>query len=116
MDELLRKGKIIERLDIRRFGNVRASLDLHDIGTRQSPFPFVLSYPQDEHERLLIAHLKKAGVEVQRGIELVAAKETDAGVEVVLKQKNATEQREVVSWVAGCDGAHSTVRSILGLE
>lgn len=45
-----------------------------DMGAGLSPFPFALIYPQDEHERLLIAHLSRAGVEVERRTELLRFK------------------------------------------
>lgn len=47
-------------------GRRRATIDLGAAGTGRSPFPFVLIFPQDEHESLLIEELKKAGVEVER--------------------------------------------------
>src|SRR5580693_8156388 len=37
--------------------------DFSDIGEGLSPFPFILMFPQDQHERLLIEHLRSAGVE-----------------------------------------------------
>ena len=42
-----------------------------DMGAGLSPFPYVLIFPQDEHERLLIDHLRDAGVEVDRSVELI---------------------------------------------
>src|SRR5438046_667328 len=49
---------------IRRAGSVLARFDFGDIGAGISPFPFALSYPQDDHERLLVEKLKTLGVEV----------------------------------------------------
>src|SRR3954466_11195680 len=37
-----------------------------DIGAGLSPYPYALIFPQDEHERLLIDHLARLGVQVER--------------------------------------------------
>src|SRR6202035_4087428 len=42
-----------------------------EMGKGLSPFPYLLLFPQEEHERLLIEHLTKGGVEVERQVELV---------------------------------------------
>ena len=39
---------------------------LGDMGKGLSPFPFMFVCPQDRHERFLIEHLRRAGVEVER--------------------------------------------------
>src|SRR4051812_26780663 len=36
------------------------------LGQGLSPFPYMLIYPQDEHEQLLIERLKQSGTEVER--------------------------------------------------
>ncbi|HUP58381.1 MAG TPA: FAD-dependent monooxygenase [Bdellovibrionota bacterium] len=53
-------------------GKWAGRLVLGDIGKDLSPFPYLLISPQDQHERILIEHLSKAGVEVERQTELVA--------------------------------------------
>jgi 2-polyprenyl-6-methoxyphenol hydroxylase-like FAD-dependent oxidoreductase len=79
------------------------------MGADLSPFPYALIYPQDEHERLLIDRLAEAGVQVERQTELVAFEETATGVRARLKRAGDDNTCEA-AYVAGCDGAHSTVR------
>ena len=86
---------------------------LGDMGADISPFPFALIFPQDEHERLLIDRLTRAGVEVERGVELVGFEEKADGVLARMKRPDGTLEACETAFVAGCDGAHSTVRETL---
>jgi 2-polyprenyl-6-methoxyphenol hydroxylase-like FAD-dependent oxidoreductase len=69
----------------------------------------VLVYPQDRHERLLEGHLAAAGVTVERNTELLGFESADAGVRARLRGP-AGECACTADWLAGCDGARSTVR------
>src|SRR5436190_16683424 len=86
-----------------------------DMGVGVSPYPYMLMFPQDEHERLLIERLERLGVGVERPTDLV---DVDArGDRIVAKLEHAgggTETCEA-SYLAGCDGAHSLVRERLGV-
>jgi len=95
-------------------GKQRARLDLRDAGTGLTPFPFVLIYPQDRHERVLLRRLELAGVEVERNTELVGFVDDGAGVTARLRGANGDERECTASWLAGCDGARSLVRTLLG--
>jgi hypothetical protein len=46
-------------------------LPLRRIGEGLSPFPFVLDFPQDLHERFLLERLNALGVQVERSTEFV---------------------------------------------
>jgi|SRR5579871_1605484 len=85
------------------------------LGAGISPFPYALVYPQDEHERLLIARLAELGVEVERQTELLGFEEATGGVHARLKRPDGTSETCESAYIAGCDGAHSTVRQILGI-
>jgi 2-polyprenyl-6-methoxyphenol hydroxylase-like FAD-dependent oxidoreductase len=84
-----------------------------DMGAGLSPFPYVLIFPQDEHERLLVDRLTEAGVQVERRMELRAFEDTTDGVLARLKGPDGTEETCEAAYIAGCDGAHSTVRETL---
>src|SRR5262252_4794429 len=47
-------------------GEPRARIDFEQIASDLTPYPFLQIFPQDEHERLLIATLEKLGVSVER--------------------------------------------------
>jgi 2-polyprenyl-6-methoxyphenol hydroxylase-like FAD-dependent oxidoreductase len=95
-------------------GKHRARLDFGDAGRRLTPYPFVLIYPQDRHEALLIRHLAQMGVQVERRTELVGFTDEGTRVAARLRGPDGTERACTAAWLAGCDGAHSPVRHLLG--
>jgi 2-polyprenyl-6-methoxyphenol hydroxylase-like FAD-dependent oxidoreductase len=96
-------------------GSRAARVPLRQIGEGLSPYPFALIYPQDAHERLLISQLEQLGVTVERQTELIRMSQDDAGVSVTLRLPNGAEESKRVDYLAGCDGASSTVREQLGI-
>jgi 2-polyprenyl-6-methoxyphenol hydroxylase-like FAD-dependent oxidoreductase len=70
-----------------------------------SPYPYALIYPQDEHERFLIEKLDALGVRVERETELTDFQQQ--GDRVVAQIQGSTCD---AAFIAGCDGAHSAVR------
>jgi 2-polyprenyl-6-methoxyphenol hydroxylase-like FAD-dependent oxidoreductase len=98
-------------------GSARAArLPLGRMGEGLSPFPYALTYPQDAHERLLVERLADLGVRVERRTELVRFDQHDERVRAVLKRADGSEEICEAAYLAGCDGAHSTVRETLKLE
>jgi 2-polyprenyl-6-methoxyphenol hydroxylase-like FAD-dependent oxidoreductase len=95
-------------------GGARAArLPLGRMGEGLSPYPFALTYPQDAHERLLIERLDALGVRVERRTELVRFDQHPEGVRAVLRRPDGAEEACEAAYLAGCDGAHSTVREAL---
>jgi 2-polyprenyl-6-methoxyphenol hydroxylase-like FAD-dependent oxidoreductase len=93
-------------------GKKRTHLAFGAMGEGTSPYPYPIIYPQDEHERLLIERLSRAGVEVERMTELLNF-ETTRRVVARLKKPDGGVETCTASWIAGCDGAHSNVREAL---
>src|SRR5215831_19681051 len=95
-------------------GGARAArLPLGRLGEELSPFPYALTYPQDAHERLLIERLDALGVKVERRTELVRFDQHPEQVRAVLRRADGSEEVCEAAYLAGCDGAHSTVREAL---
>jgi 2-polyprenyl-6-methoxyphenol hydroxylase-like FAD-dependent oxidoreductase len=92
-----------------------ARLPIGRVGEGKSPFPFVLMFPQDAHERLLIARLAELGVGVERPTELAAFDQHPGGVRATLRRADGTVEVCEAAYLAGCDGAHSAVRRGLGV-
>src|SRR5882762_4301991 len=84
-----------------------------DMGAGLSPFPYALIFPQDEHERVLIDRLAEVGVEVERQTELLGFKDATTRVLARLKRMDGASEVCEAAYIAGCDGAHSTVREAL---
>jgi len=89
-----------------------ARLRLGGIPSRY-PRPLILS--QAETERILIEHLAKLGVDVERSKELTGFIEEDDGVTATVRAGSGEPELIQARWLVGCDGAHSAVRHALGL-
>jgi 2-polyprenyl-6-methoxyphenol hydroxylase-like FAD-dependent oxidoreductase len=80
-----------------------------------------LGLPQYDTERLLGDKLASLGVLVERGVELVGFAQDEDGVTAQLRHTPAGEgeagrvETTRAQYLVGCDGAHSAVRSGLGL-
>lgn len=113
-DEVVAAGKRNVAINMWVRGKRRARLSLQDAGARLTPYPFVLVYPQDQHELLLLRHLGQAGVRVQRPVELVAFEDREDHVVARLRDADGGLRECEARFLAGCDGAGSTVRQQLG--
>jgi 2-polyprenyl-6-methoxyphenol hydroxylase-like FAD-dependent oxidoreductase len=112
-DEVVRKGNKFEAVNLWVKSQHVGHIELGALGQGLSPFPYMLIFPQDEHERLLIDHLEKAGVAIERPTELLDCKEQNNQIEARLRLADGTEQTCTADYIAGCDGAHSTVRKVM---
>lgn len=104
-------GLVFSAANLWARGRRVAHVELGRLGVGRSPFPYGLIYPQDEHERFLIAQLEELDVRVERGTELLDFEEP-AG-RVVAHLRGSTCE---AAFLAGCDGARSTVREKLGIS
>ena len=94
-------------------GKSEARVLFADIATNLTPYPFVSMFAQDEHEKLLIQRLQSLGVTVERPTELTGF--TDMGDRIVAKLSTPNgEETYEAAYIAGCDGARSTVRQVMG--
>ena len=79
-------------------------------------FPFLVLLPQTDSEKILVDHARKAGVEMERGVEFKNLVQMEKEVCVNLEHKDGTEERVLASYLVGCDGSRSAVRDSAGLE
>lgn len=86
------------------------------LDTARSVYKYALMIAQSETERLLEEQLAQLGVRVERSVELVSFSDTGSGVTAILRHPDAHEETFDASYLAGCDGAHSTVRHGLGAQ
>jgi 2-polyprenyl-6-methoxyphenol hydroxylase-like FAD-dependent oxidoreductase len=112
-DEIVEGGLRNPAINMWVKGAHRARLDFRDAGRELTPYPFVLIYPQDRHERVLVRRLEEVGVRVERNTELLGFAQDADGVDVRLRGP-AGESACRAAWLAGCDGAHSAVRHQMG--
>jgi 2-polyprenyl-6-methoxyphenol hydroxylase-like FAD-dependent oxidoreductase len=114
-DDVLARGLDLGAVNLWVRGRHVGRAPFGDIGKGLSPFPFVLMYPQDEHETLLADHLARAGVTVERGVELLDFDERDGRVNLRTRDREGREREGQAAYLVGADGAHSTVRQRLGI-
>lgn len=84
-------------------------LDLRELPTR---FGMVLIVPQSGTEKVLQSRADGLGVETVRGAEVVGVTQDSEGVTVECAGGGTVR----AGFVVGCDGAHSVVRSRLGID
>jgi 2-polyprenyl-6-methoxyphenol hydroxylase-like FAD-dependent oxidoreductase len=113
--EVIDRGTTMKAVNLWVAGRKVAHVDLDKVGRGISPFANLTIFPQDEHEKLLIAHLAKLGVQVERGLELVDFTDDGVRVTATLKRENGDLQLVTASYLAGCDGARSVVRHKLAI-
>jgi 2-polyprenyl-6-methoxyphenol hydroxylase-like FAD-dependent oxidoreductase len=111
-EDFLAAGMQLHGATIAAEGRRLAHLDFSSL---DSPHPYALAIPQSETERLLAEHLARLGGKVERGVELVDFSQSATGVTARLKRSDSAEEAVECDWLLGCDGAHSTVRQLLGL-
>lgn len=95
-------------------GTRKATIPIRTIGTGLTPFPGTYILPQEIHEQILEERLAELGIKVERGVEFLDF--TDHGSHVLARaQRDDGLKIECKAfYIAGCDGAHSKVRSSFG--
>jgi 2-polyprenyl-6-methoxyphenol hydroxylase-like FAD-dependent oxidoreductase len=113
-DDVVEAGHEVPAINLWARGKHRARLSFGDAGADLTAFPFLLIYPQDKHERLLVDRLHALGVDVERQTELIDFEDAGGHVRARLRMPDGSEQSCEARYLAGCDGARSPVRHQLG--
>ena len=112
-DAVVERGRKVLAANLWVTGHKVARAVFGEMGEGVSPFPYAQIFPQDEHERLLIERLAAAGMEVDRQTELLAFEDAGDRVQAHLQRADGTTETCRAAYIAGCDGAHSSVRESL---
>jgi len=108
-------GLRFEALNLWVRGHRAAHVEIGNFGADLSHYPYMLILAQDRHEPLLAEALASLGVHVERGTELLGFDDGTERVVARLRQGDGREESCECAWLAGCDGARSTVRETLAL-
>lgn len=114
-ETLVERGNPSIHLAIHFEGGTGAEVRLGDFGAADTRFPFILFVSQAETEAVLGDHLAANTVMVERGVELVDVVPGADEMRCVLRDLDGREERVCTRYLAGCDGAHSTVRKLAGI-
>jgi 2-polyprenyl-6-methoxyphenol hydroxylase-like FAD-dependent oxidoreductase len=114
-DTVIARGREVPGANLWVAGRQAARLVLGDMGAGISPYPYALIFPQDEHERLLVACLADAGVSIDRETEFIGFDERADHIVARLERADGRVESCEGAFVAGCDGARSRVREVLSI-
>jgi 2-polyprenyl-6-methoxyphenol hydroxylase-like FAD-dependent oxidoreductase len=112
-DKFLQKGLLAAGMQLYVDSKQRAELNITDINTN-TPYSFILMLPQSQIEEILLAELKNRGVEVEHNTQLVTFTQEKNSVTSILTKNNTQPETFKTDYLIGADGAHSTVRTVLG--
>ncbi|MEN4921919.1 FAD-dependent monooxygenase [Achromobacter spanius] len=111
-EPLLAAGVKQRRARIHAAGNVLGVIDLELCGSR---YPYNIGISEEVTETVLADHLERLGGKVTRAARLVGLQEQEDGILATIERAGASTQ-VLAQWVVGCDGHHSTVRMLTGIE
>jgi 2-polyprenyl-6-methoxyphenol hydroxylase-like FAD-dependent oxidoreductase len=114
-DHLVDLGSQTVRMRIHA-GDRDLSIPLFDLGLADTAYPFLMFLSQAETERILAEHLADHGIDIERCVELVRLDQDPDSARAVLRGPDGVEQTVVARYVVGCDGAHSAVRTAIGID
>lgn len=115
VERALELGKRGTGANIWAQGRRMARVPLGEAGRDATPYPFILILGQDDNERIMGDRLRELGMSVQWSTELVGLEQDPDGVTATLTLPDGTSRNIRAAWVAGCDGARSTVRASSGI-
>lgn len=112
IDELFARGFMVGAGNFYLNGRPQTRVEFRELET---PYGFILDLPQNETEEVLLEHLARNGIKVERECRLLSLRQNDDGVSVDVARPTGSDSIRC-EYVVGCDGAHSTVRHVLGLK
>lgn len=108
-ERLLAAGVRIRGMRLFAGGHSFGTIDLSHLDHR---FPFMLSLPQNETERILGEMVEAIGIRIERGVAVTGIETNEA--EAFASFGEGAGSRERFDWIVGADGAHSMVRKAIG--
>lgn len=111
VDEVLARGFIVGAGNFYSKGRTLARIEFCEL---DSPYGFIVDLPQNETEEVLLEHLARRGVSVERDTRLLRLEQDEEGVSAHVVAPGGNETIRC-SYLVGCDGAYSTVRHALDL-
>ena len=109
-ERLAARGRTTTRLVLHLDRATPATIDLGDIDRADTRFPYILLVSQADTEAVMADHLESCGITIERRVELVAFQQNPNGLTCALRHEDGRDESIRVRYLAGCDGAHSTVR------
>jgi 2-polyprenyl-6-methoxyphenol hydroxylase-like FAD-dependent oxidoreductase len=109
-ERLAARGRTTTRLVLHLDRERPATIDLGDIDRPDTRFPYILLVSQADTEAVLADYLESCGVTIERRVELTTFQQNPTGLICTLRHAAGRDEPVWVRYLAGCDGAHSSVR------
>ncbi|BBZ03885.1 FAD-dependent oxidoreductase [Mycolicibacterium chitae] len=87
-----------------------------DLTLLESQYPFVMIAPQTKVDAALARYAAEQGAEVRRGYEVTGLEQDAHGVTVLARRADGHQESWRAPYLIGADGAHSTVRALVGAD
>jgi 2-polyprenyl-6-methoxyphenol hydroxylase-like FAD-dependent oxidoreductase len=113
-DAVVERAHKVPAVNLWARGERKARISFEEIGIGLTPYSNMRIFPQDEHEKLLIARRAAMGVGVDRRTELIDYADDGDRIVAQLRHAGGDETCEA-AYIAGCDGARSLVRETMGV-
>ena len=111
IDPFMAHGQIVEGVDIHLGAKQVAAVRFGDLDT---PYPFILSIPEEQTKSLLTERLEQLSGRVERGVEFLGLEEAGDRINARLRSEVSGDELVEAAWVVGTDGYHSAVREAIG--
>jgi 2-polyprenyl-6-methoxyphenol hydroxylase-like FAD-dependent oxidoreductase len=108
-DEVVTSGHRIHGASVYAHGKRILNFSFDELDSR---FPYALDLSQEETEQILAGALAEHGIEVERATALTALEQDGKRVQASIQRPNKSLERWEGQFLAGCDGAFSTVRHL----
>ncbi|MBS2964380.1 FAD-dependent monooxygenase [Actinocrinis puniceicyclus] len=112
-EEMTGSGHLLD--GVRFYSDGRPLGAVHLTRLADTPYTNILMLPQWKTEQILLARLHALGGAVEWNTELVSVREEPDRAVAVLRRLDGAEETVRVPWLVGADGAHSTVRKLIGV-
>jgi len=113
-DEVVGRGIPAREVEVFIDGKQKVEFSMAALGEGISAFPYMLTFPQDEHERVLLKAFEDQGGMVHWNSPLLRFSQTSEGVTATFAGE-FSDRTFSGSYLVGCDGANSVVRRELGI-
>jgi 2-polyprenyl-6-methoxyphenol hydroxylase-like FAD-dependent oxidoreductase len=112
VEPLLKAGVKQRKATLHAGGEMLGEIDLSLCGSR---YPFNIGISEEVTEAILAGYLASQGGRVTRGTKLVDLDQDADGVRATVEHGGVRHDIRA-DWVVGCDGYHSAVRTLAGIE
>ncbi len=112
LDPLLTAGVKQRIARLHSQGVVLGEIDLSICGSR---YGFNIGISEEVTESILTNYLHRQDGKVVRSSSLIGLADHEGGLLATVQREGTTEQ-VLVQWVVGCDGLHSTCRTLTGID